>query len=104
MQILEKNRESRGHSRRGFQYQSNLKHAGHPPPQFSSFSAPVTPTHVPRLSISVHSHSNLSHAIYPVKLVENHSRDEVSKQTDMKLMKILIFQEVPEPPIRKPAS
>lgn len=104
LQILEKHRKGRGCSRTGFQYQSNLKHTGHSPPQLSYFSAPVTPMYVPCLFISVHSHSHLSHAIYPVELVENHSRDEVSKQTDMKLMKILIFQEVPEPPISKPAS
>lgn len=59
--------------------------------------------YVPYLFISGHSHSTLSHAIYPAKLVESHSRDEVSKQTDMKLMKILIFQEVSEPPISKNA-
>lgn len=104
LQMLEKDGDSRGFSRTGFQYQSNFKHAGHSPPQFSCFSAPLTPMHVPHLFISVHSHSDLSYAMYPVKFVENHSRYEVSKQTDMKLMKILIFQKVPEPPISKPAS
>lgn len=50
LQMLEKDRESRGSSRTGFQYQSNLKHAGHSPPQFSCFSAPVTPMHAPASS------------------------------------------------------
>lgn len=76
--------------------------------KFSSSSAPVlfpvTPWCVPSLFIAVHSHLHLSHAKYPAKPVENHGRDEVGKHTGRKLMETLIFQEVPELPISKPAS
>lgn len=55
----------------------------------------------PSLFISVHNHSNLSHAKYLANLAENGSKNEVSKQTYINLMKILIFQEVTELPISK---
>lgn len=49
LQVLEeKNRKGRGSDTTGFQYQSNLKHAGHGPPQFSSPSAPVSFPVTPR--------------------------------------------------------
>lgn len=55
MQVLEeKDRKGRGSDMTGFRYQSNLKHAGHAPPRFSSsapVSFPVTPRCVPPSSL-----------------------------------------------------
>lgn len=73
-------------------------------PHLVLLQSPSHPLACPALFIYAHSHSSLSRAKYLAKLVENHRRDEVSKQTDIKLMKILIFQEVPEPLMSKAAS
>lgn len=85
--------------------QLDISHAGHSPAQPGSLSAPVSPPGTPQcvpLSLFLFTTTPVF-PFYLANLAEN-SKDEVSKQTHINLMKILIFQEVPELPIGKSVS